>query len=140
MSDNEGTKKETGLIIIGNGLDINSKLPSKFIQYYEARCSDLGLIIDKQSYNLKDADDIQVGIMRPEIGGDYAIRDIVSICDNGELTKSITFWDLVLIFRDKITGDENWSNIEKIILDVIFDLTGSLTITLEQAIQELGYS
>ncbi|EAG8561593.1 hypothetical protein CAX48_14245 [Listeria monocytogenes] len=140
MSDNEGTKKETGLIIIGNGLDINSKLPSKFIQYYEARCSDLGLLIDKQSYNLEDADDIQVGIMKPEIRGEHAIRDIVSICDNGILTNSITFWDLVLIFSDKITGDENWCNIERMILGVMKDLSGFLDKTFEQTIYRLGYS
>ncbi|EHY0418829.1 hypothetical protein K1Y85_002924 [Listeria monocytogenes] len=139
MIDNEYTNKETGLIITGNGLDINSGLSSKFIQYYKARCSNLGLVINKYN-NLENSEAIQVEIMHPNVGEEYAIRDIVSICDNGELTKSITFWDLILIFRDKITGDENWCNIERIILDVITDLTGFLTKTLEQAIQELGYS
>ncbi|MBC1391428.1 hypothetical protein HB795_13825 [Listeria welshimeri] len=140
MSDNEGTKKETGLIVIGNGLDINSKLPSKFIQYYETRCSDLGLLIDKQSYNLEDAKAIQVNIMQPDGEGVHGIRDIVSICAEGELRKSITFWDLVLIFSDKITGDENWCNIERMIFDVIKDLKRFLGKTFEQTIYELGYS
>ncbi|EAD5426723.1 hypothetical protein EVX54_14410 [Listeria monocytogenes] len=139
MNDNEDAKKETGLIIIGNGLDINSRLPSKFIQYYKARCLNLGLEIDKQSYNLEYSDAIQVGIMQPGVRMEHSIRDIVHFCDNGEITKSITFWDLVLIYSDKITGNENWCNIEKMILDVLKSLSGFLNRTLEQAVQLSGY-
>ncbi|EIM0414928.1 hypothetical protein LMN38_002913, partial [Listeria monocytogenes] len=139
MNDNEVTKKETGLIIIGNGLDINSGLSSRFIQYYKARCAKLGLIIN-ENYNLVDAKAIQVNIMRPDGEGVHAIRDIVSICAEGELRKHITFWDLVLIFSDKITGDENWCNIERTIFDVVYDLRGYLEKTFEQSILKLGYS
>ncbi|EAC8603988.1 hypothetical protein ABS754_002900 [Listeria monocytogenes] len=139
MNDNEVTKKETGLIIIGNGLDINSGLSSRFIQYYKARCAKLGLIIN-ENYNLVDAKAIQVNIMRPDGEGVHAIRDIVSICAEGELRKHITFWDLVLIFSDKITGDENWCNIERTIFDVVFDLRGYLEKTFEQSILKLSYS
>ncbi|ECW8242573.1 hypothetical protein F3247_14815, partial [Listeria monocytogenes] len=84
MNDNEVTKNETGLIIIGNGLDINSGLSSKFIQYYKARCANLGLIIN-ENYNLVDGNAIQVEIMFPGAGEKHAIRDIVSVCGSDEL-------------------------------------------------------
>ncbi|MBC1908192.1 hypothetical protein HCA53_00225 [Listeria innocua] len=138
MNDNEVTKKETGLIIIGNGLDINSGLSSRFIQYYKARCANLGLIIN-ENYNLVDGNAIQVEIMFPGAGEKHAIRDIVSVCGSDELIKSITFWDLILIYSTKISGNENWCNIEKMIFDVIKDLSSYLHLTLKEFILVLGY-
>ncbi|EAE8662054.1 hypothetical protein BR095_14615, partial [Listeria monocytogenes] len=138
MNENEGATKETGLIVIGNGLDINSGLSSRFIQYYKARCANLGLIID-ENYNLVNGNAIQVEIKFPGAGKKHSIRDIVSLCGSDELINSITFWDLILIYSTKIYGNENWCNIEKIIFDVIETLKFYLPVNLEFSIAFLGY-
>ncbi|MBC1817358.1 hypothetical protein HCA19_14915, partial [Listeria seeligeri] len=112
-----------------------------FVQIYSVLQSSVcELRLDNnENYNLVDGNAIQVEIMFPGAGEKHAIRDIVSVCGSDELIKSITFWDLILIYSTKISGNENWCNIEKMIFDVIKDLSSYLHLTLKEFILVLGY-
>ncbi|MBF2394634.1 hypothetical protein IA831_13925 [Listeria marthii] len=129
-------KEETGLIILGNGLDINSSLPSKFIDYYQFRCLSLGLEINSDN-NLKDSNSIQMEMMKPLYPREYAINNIIAIVGDDKLKDNITFWDLVLIYSEKLTGQENWCNIEWKILYVMEKLKIHLNKNLEELFQRL---
>ncbi|EAF0293125.1 hypothetical protein CDP41_14025 [Listeria monocytogenes] len=129
-------KEETGLIILGNGLDINSSLPSKFIEYYQFRCLSLGLEINSDN-NLKDRNSIQMEMMKPLYPREYAINNIIAVVGDDKLKNNITFWDLVLIYSEKLTGQENWCNIEWKILYVMEKLKIHLNKNLEELLQRL---
>ncbi|EAC6224298.1 AbiH family protein [Listeria monocytogenes] len=129
-------KEETGLIILGNGLDINSSLPSKFIEYYQFRCLSLGLEINSDN-NLKDRNSIQMEMMKPLYPREYAINNIIAVVGDDKLKNNITFWDLVLIYSEKLTGQENWCNIEWKILYVMEKLKIHLNKNLEELFQRL---
>ncbi|EHC5262626.1 hypothetical protein JR547_002896 [Listeria monocytogenes serotype 1/2a] len=129
-------KEETGLIILGNGLDINSSLPSKFIEYYQFRCLSLGLEINSDN-NLKDRNSIQMEMMKPLYPREYAINNIIAVVGDDKLKNNITFWDLVLIYSEKLTGQENWCNIEWKILYVMEKLKIYLNKNLEELFQRL---
>ncbi|ECZ3726709.1 hypothetical protein F8B73_06865 [Listeria monocytogenes] len=122
---------EKGLFIIGNGLDLEAKLPSKFIDFYKYRCELMELGYDEVTYNLKEEQKIL--ITTKFYYGTNQIDDFISIeslPNTEKLNEHITFWDFILLFSLKKSGDLRWCSIESQIEDVLESLSADLHYTV----------
>ncbi|EQC0658145.1 TPA: hypothetical protein IP912_002632 [Listeria monocytogenes] len=122
---------EKGLFIIGNGLDLEAKLPSKFIDFYKYRCDLMDLDYDEVTYNLKEEQKIYITMNR--FFGSDKIDDFISVLglpNSTKLNERITFWDFILLFSLKKNGDLRWCSIESQIEDVLESLSADLHYTV----------
>ncbi|HAO6469296.1 TPA: hypothetical protein IQC35_002826, partial [Listeria monocytogenes] len=122
---------EKGLFIIGNGLDLEAKLPSKFIDFYKYRCELMELGYDEVTYNLKEEQKIL--ITTKFYYGANQIDDFISIeslPNSAKLNDHITFWDFILLFSLKKSGDLRWCSIESQIEEVLEWLNDYLNLTV----------
>ncbi|EAF1660275.1 hypothetical protein CJJ43_14915, partial [Listeria monocytogenes] len=122
---------EKGLFIIGNGLDLEAKLPSKFIDFYKHRCDLMELDLDEITYNLKEEQKIL--ITTKIFYGANQIDDFISIeslPNSANLNERITFWDFILLFSLKKSGDLRWCSIETQIEEVLEWLNDYLNLTV----------
>ncbi|MCV80481.1 hypothetical protein DX142_14490, partial [Listeria monocytogenes] len=122
---------EKGLFIIGNGLDLEAKLPSKFIDFYKYRCELMELGYDEVTYNLKEEQKIYITMNRHF--GSEKIDDFISVQglpNSTKLNERITFWDFILLFSLKKNGDLRWCSIESQIKDVLESLNADLHLTV----------
>ncbi|EAF1403350.1 hypothetical protein CH356_14680 [Listeria monocytogenes] len=122
---------EKGLFIIGNGLDLEAKLPSKFIDFYKYRCDLMELDYDDVTYNLKEEQKINITMNR--YFGSDKIDDFISVQglpNSTKLNERITFWDFILLFSLKKNGDLRWCSIESQIEDVLESLSADLHYTV----------
>lgn len=122
---------EKGLFIIGNGLDLDANLPSKFIDFYKHRCDLMELDYDDVTYNLKEEQKINITMNR--YFGSDKIDDFISVLglpNSTMLNKCITFWDFILLFSLKKNGDLRWCSIESQIGDVLEALNDDLHYTV----------
>ncbi|EAF2521844.1 hypothetical protein CP664_14255 [Listeria monocytogenes] len=122
---------EKGLFIIGNGLDLEAKLPSKFIDFYKCRCDLMELDYDDVTYNLKEEQKIYITMNR--YFGSEKIDDFISVQglpNSTKLNERITFWDFILLFSLKKDGDLRWCSIESQIGDVLESLNDDLHYTV----------
>ncbi|MCD2208553.1 AbiH family protein [Listeria booriae] len=105
------------LLIIGNGFDIQSELPSRFIDFYKDRVQnqfELAFEVDTYDLNRDSLEKLQLSIPTVFISNEHQVSSFEATPIKwSEKCKKITFWDLVMMFSFEKENNINWCNIEE---------------------------
>ncbi|MBA3925576.1 AbiH family protein [Listeria rustica] len=102
------------LIVLGNGFDIQSKLKSRFSDFYKDRVENvLKLNCQEDCYDLDILSNSKL-LIRYKGDPNLILRHI-EVEEWGDELNQLTFWDLVMIFEEGKGQNINWCNIEALI-------------------------
>ncbi|MBC1920356.1 hypothetical protein HCJ46_16480 [Listeria booriae] len=104
------------LLIIGNGFDIQSELPSRFTDFYKDRVQnqfELALEVDTYDLNPDSLEKLQLSIPTVSTPSGDQITSFEATPIGWSKCKEITFWDLVMMFSFEKENNINWCNIEE---------------------------